>query len=167
VPPQYAEQVRRYYERLGAVDGRCRRRRRPRSRRRSCGAPPSGAAGGNPAWFALLVVLLLWGYSRAKLQPWVRVVAAAVKLLAVIILALCLLEPLFSGTRARAGANLFVVLADNSQSMTLRDRDATQTRAEQFNPSPPKPPPHGSRASVRISIFVNMHSTRSCTRTLT
>jgi len=88
---------------------------------------------------ALLLVLLLWGYSRAKLQPWVRVVAASVKLLAVVILALCLLEPLFSGTRAQPGANLFVVLADNSQSMTLRDRDAAQTRAEQLKALTAKP----------------------------
>ena len=42
------------------------------------------------------------------------------------LLCLCLLEPLFSGTRARPGANQFVVLADNSQSMTLQDRDADQ-----------------------------------------
>ena len=46
-----------------------------------------------------------------------RVLASAVKLVGILILALCLLEPLLSSNRARPGANLFVVLADNSQSI--------------------------------------------------
>jgi len=80
---------------------------------------------------AVLIVLLAWGYRRAGATPGVRTLAAAVKLLGILILALCLLEPLLTSNRARPGANLFVVLTDNSQSMTLRDRDAVQTRADQ------------------------------------
>jgi uncharacterized membrane protein len=80
---------------------------------------------------AVLIVLLAWGYRRAGATPGVRILAASIKLLGILILSLCLLEPLLTSNRARPGANLFVVLADNSQSMTLRDRDAAQTRADQ------------------------------------
>ena len=80
---------------------------------------------------AVLLAALVWGYWRAGLGRWLKWVAGALKALAVLLLALCLLEPLFSGARARPGANAFVILVDNSQSMTLRDRDAPQTRAEQ------------------------------------
>jgi uncharacterized membrane protein len=82
---------------------------------------------------ALMLALLAWGYWRAgaNLTPGLRLLAAGLKALGVAILALCLLEPLFSGTRARPGANLFVVLADNSQSMGLKDRGADQTRGDQ------------------------------------
>jgi uncharacterized membrane protein len=85
-----------------------------------------------------LLLLLVWGYWRAPADRWLRWLAPTVKFLGILILALCLLEPLFSGTRSKPGANLFVVLSDNSQSMTLHDRDAPQTRAEQFKAFVPK-----------------------------
>src|SRR5205814_7041171 len=44
--------------------------------------------------------------------------------------AVCLLDPLWSGQRARPGANLFVVMADNSQGMQIKDRDETRSRGE-------------------------------------
>ncbi|MGB7160923.1 MAG: glutamine amidotransferase, partial [Tepidisphaeraceae bacterium] len=80
---------------------------------------------------AVLIGLLAWGYWRAPSSRAVRVLAGALKLFAIAILAMCLLEPLITSNRARPGANLFVVLADNSQSMTLRDRDATRTRGDE------------------------------------
>ena len=88
-------------------------------------------------WFviplaALMLGLLLWGYLRASATPGLRLLAASLKTLGILILALCLMEPLLSGTRARPGANAFAILADNSQSMNLKDRDATQTRAAQL-----------------------------------
>src|SRR4029077_8141977 len=43
-------------------------------------------------------------------------------------LALFLLEPLLTGSRPRRGANAFVILADNSQSLLIRDDKTTQTR---------------------------------------
>ena len=81
---------------------------------------------------ALLLLLLVWSYSRGVISPRVRMLAAGLKALGVLVLAACLLEPLFSGTRARPGANLFVVLADNSQSMALRDRGQRRTRGEEL-----------------------------------
>src|SRR5688572_1741182 len=86
-----------------------------------------------------LLVLLVIGYWRAGSTPAVRLLAGAVKTLAILLLALCLLEPLFSGQRARPGANQFAVLADNSQSMTLKD--AGKTRGEQLKTLAGKPSP--------------------------
>ena len=71
----------------------------------------------------VLLLLVLAGYWRASgASRGLRLVAGALKLLGVLILAACLLEPLASGARARPGANQFVVLADNSRSMSLPSR---------------------------------------------
>jgi len=56
--------------------------------------------------------------------------AFALKLLAVGVLALCLVEPLWSGRRVKSGANLFLVVADNSRSMAVSDRGVAQTRGQ-------------------------------------
>jgi uncharacterized membrane protein len=87
---------------------------------------------------ALLLVLLVLGYRRAGATPGVRTLAASLKLLGVLLLALCLIEPLSSGTRARPGANQFALLADNSQSMTLHDQGGGATRADQLKSLAPK-----------------------------
>ena len=72
---------------------------------------------------ALLLLLVVAGYRRASAaSPALRLAAASLKLLGVAILAACLLEPLASGARARPGANQFVILADNSRSMSLPSR---------------------------------------------
>ena len=85
------------------------------------------------ATVALTLALLAWGYWRtgSNLRPGLRVLAAGLKAVGILVLALCLLEPMFSGTRARPGANLFAVLVDTSQSMALKDRGAERSRGEQ------------------------------------
>ncbi len=45
-------------------------------------------------------------------------------------LAFCLLEPLWSGQRARPGANLFAIVADNSQGLQIKDPGQPKTRGE-------------------------------------
>ena len=52
------------------------------------------------------------------------------KLAGVIALALCLLDPMRVGQRARPGANLFALIADNSQSMQVKDAGQPQSRGE-------------------------------------
>jgi uncharacterized membrane protein len=79
-----------------------------------------------------MFLLLVWGYHRAPSSISTRLIAAALKAVGVAVLALCLLEPLFSGHRVRPGANSFVVLADNSQSMMLRDQGALESRGEEL-----------------------------------
>jgi uncharacterized membrane protein len=75
-------------------------------------------------------LLLLWAYRRARAEGWVRGVCIFLKLLGLLALAACLLEPLWTGQRARPGANYFVLLADNSQSLQIKDRNTTRHRGE-------------------------------------
>ena len=143
VPPEYVEQVRRYYERLGQRQGGRQWRRdcqardgagRGRDERSShAGLGAHALARLHRCATALTLALLAWGYWRTgtNLRPGLRFASAGLKAVGLIVLALCLLEPMFSGTRARPGANLFVVLVDNSQSMALKDRGAEVSRGEQ------------------------------------
>ena len=83
------------------------------------------------ATFALVAaVLLVWTYRRAPVGGGVRATCLTLKLLGLLALAACLLEPLWSGQRAKPGANLFVILADNSQGMRIKDRGAATSRGE-------------------------------------
>src|SRR5262245_18378353 len=83
------------------------------------------------AGFALVALsLLIWSYARSRVSGGLRVVCLLLKLLGVLALVACLLEPLWTSERARPGANYFVVLADNSQGMKIKDRGATKSRAE-------------------------------------
>ena len=88
------------------------------------------------AWFwpaagvlGLAALLLFRGYRAAPPGP-ARWVCAGLKLLGLAALAFCLLEPLWSGQRAQPGANLFAIVADNSQSLAVKDRGASQSRGE-------------------------------------
>lgn len=78
----------------------------------------------------LVLALLIWSYRRAPRFGAAPAVAFCLKVLGVLILALCLIEPLWSGRRAKTGANLFVVVADNTDSMNIRDRGADHSRGE-------------------------------------
>ncbi|HVT83543.1 MAG TPA: glutamine amidotransferase, partial [Phycisphaerae bacterium] len=80
----------------------------------------------------LLVILVIsyWKAGGGAVTPFTRVAAGTLKLIAIALLAACLLEPMTSHTRARPGANKFAILADNSQSMMLKDKGEKQTRGE-------------------------------------
>lgn len=81
-------------------------------------------------FLAVALGLVIWAYHRESAHPALRAACAGLKLLGLLTLAACVLEPLWSGQRARPGANLFVVLADNSQGMQIKDKGATQSRGE-------------------------------------
>lgn len=85
-----------------------------------------------PAGGFLLVVvaLLAWTYLRAPADRMLRVSCASLKLLGLAALLACLLEPFWSGQRARPGANYLALVADNSQGMNIKDRNEPITRAE-------------------------------------
>jgi len=77
----------------------------------------------------LTFFFLVWSYRRST-GGFIRWACFVLKLLGVIALALCLLEPLWSGQRARPGSNLFAVIADNSQGMQIKDPGETRSRGE-------------------------------------
>src|SRR6266576_2712780 len=85
-------------------------------------------------WFAaavtgLSLVTLLWSYLAAP-RGGVRWICVGFKMLGFGALALCLLEPLWSGQRARPGANLFAIVVDNSLGLPIKDRGQTRTRTQ-------------------------------------
>jgi hypothetical protein len=83
-----------------------------------------------PLVAALLILLtfVFWAYARSTTSSSVRAVCAALKMVGIAALVLCLLEPLWSRQRAKPGANYFVVLADNSEGMQIKDRGEQQSR---------------------------------------
>ncbi|MDR3635670.1 MAG: glutamine amidotransferase [Isosphaeraceae bacterium] len=92
---------------------------------------------GSPRWLTGALVLLgiagiliLWSYARARAAGPVRAVCAALKGIAFAVLVLSLVEPLLTGSRPKQGANAFVILADNSQSLLVRDDRAGPSRGE-------------------------------------
>lgn len=83
------------------------------------------------AIFCVVVLsLLAWSYRNSPGGGGFRALCLLLKLIGVIALALCLLEPLWSRERARPGANYFAILADNSQGMKIKDRGASQPRGD-------------------------------------
>ncbi len=87
-----------------------------------------------PALAAGLVsaALVWWSYRRSPLPRLYRIWGAGLKVLGITALLLCLLEPVWTGERAKPGANLFAVIADNSQSMALRGEADGRSRGEQI-----------------------------------
>ncbi len=83
-------------------------------------------------WLALAVVLLFFSYRRLGGSRGIKRVCFVLKLLGFGLLLLCLLEPLWSQTRAKPGANYLAVLADNSQGMQIRDAGSGESRGEQM-----------------------------------
>ena len=93
---------------------------------------------GAPQWMlpasliaGALAVVVLWGYTRPYASSSVRVFAAVLKLVAILLLAFCLLEPMRSGTRPRPQANILPLLVDNSRSMLLKTDVGEESRREQ------------------------------------
>jgi len=80
--------------------------------------------------FAVAVVLLFWSYRQSVELGAIHKTAFCLKLLGVLVLLICLIEPLWSGKRAKSGANLFLVVADNSSGMNIRDQGITRSRGE-------------------------------------
>ncbi len=77
----------------------------------------------------LAATTLLWSYRSAP-AGFARWLCPMLKLVGFAALAVCLLEPLWSGQRVKPGANLFAVLTDNSQGLQIHDRGAVRNRGE-------------------------------------
>ena len=92
---------------------------------------------GSQTWLALVAALVLpaialvvWRSRGVGNDGWGTWLGPLFKIVALLLLGLCLLEPLWSGQRARPGANLFLILADDSQSLTMKDPGTTVSRGE-------------------------------------
>jgi uncharacterized membrane protein len=77
----------------------------------------------------LAVALVLAGH-RGATSRWVKIGCGLLKLTGIILLALVLLDPLWVGQRAKPGANFFALVADNSQSLLMKDVGESQSRGE-------------------------------------
>ncbi|MEE8467403.1 MAG: hypothetical protein V3T22_03050 [Planctomycetota bacterium] len=93
---------------------------------------------GAPAWIwpaSLMGLVLLgaiaWSYRHPGAATGARTTAAAFKLAGVLALLLCLTDPLERRVHARPGANQLLILVDDSRSLSVRDRGAAFTRAEE------------------------------------
>jgi uncharacterized membrane protein len=85
---------------------------------------PAGVAVG------VLAAALVWAGHRSAAERWVRLGCGLLKLAAVSALALCLLEPLWLRHRALPGANWFALVADNSQSLQIKDSGQSESRGQ-------------------------------------
>ena len=81
---------------------------------------------------AAALVAIAWGYRRVPISSGVQAACILLKVLGIAALFACLLEPLWSGQRARPGANVVALLADNSQGLGIKDRGETHTRGERL-----------------------------------
>jgi len=77
---------------------------------------------------ALGLAALVWSYIRGPAATWLRTACLLLKAAGIVLLAVCLVEPQWTGSRPKPGENRFLVVVDNSRSLTLADRGAGQTR---------------------------------------
>lgn len=82
------------------------------------------------AFGVTLAVALAWSWSQSRVSWPVRITGAVLKAAGISLLLIVLLEPMRSDLAPTPGANLVLVLADDSQSMAVRDAGQNKTRAE-------------------------------------
>lgn len=95
---------------------------------------------GSPEWIvpavALCLAALVFVFAGYRQVHGVRrpalMIAGILKAIACLLCAVILVEPLWTGKRPKSGANLFLVVADNSQGMQIRDKNSNQTRGQQL-----------------------------------
>ncbi|MEA3213120.1 MAG: hypothetical protein QOE70_6177 [Chthoniobacter sp.] len=80
------------------------------------------------ALFAAALAFVAWSYLRTDAPRRLRLACALLKLIGLAALLACLLEPMWSGQRAKPGANVLAIVADNSLSMKLHGRGEPETR---------------------------------------
>lgn len=74
--------------------------------------------------FAVGAIVFLWmGYAKSPLRGWPRGFAITLKFLGLMLLALCLMEPMLVDESAKKGANDLVILADNSRGLAIKNPD--------------------------------------------
>src|SRR5688572_16489346 len=82
------------------------------------------------ALFLVGLFFIYRSYAGTGLSASVRNISFLLKAVGLALLASILLEPTWTTSRPREGANLFAVVADNSMGLQLRDAGKKQTRSE-------------------------------------
>ena len=78
---------------------------------------------------AVGMAVLIWAYARSRTSVGTKASLLAMKIAALGLLGICLLEPMQRTQRPEKGANLMVVMADDSQSLQIKDQGQSETRA--------------------------------------
>ncbi len=78
------------------------------------------------------VIFVAWSYVRSAAAGPLKFACALLKLLGIAALLACLLEPMWSREKAKPGANVFAVVADNSRSLTLNEPGAKLSRGAEM-----------------------------------
>ena len=91
---------------------------------------------GNPTWILPAVIVAFVGILLALILNRQRIAQSPVgpilRIIGWVLLCLCLLNPLWSSSRPRSGANVVAVVADISRSHLVTTGKAKQTRADAF-----------------------------------
>lgn len=77
----------------------------------------------------LLVLITYWRFPQTGGWKWG---AAALKILGLLLLLFCVLEPLLAQKKPKKGANIFLVVGDNSESLQIKDAEAEEPRGEVY-----------------------------------
>jgi uncharacterized membrane protein len=97
---------------------------------------------GAPQWRYVAIILVLvaaavlaWSFAVTRSAGWLKAVCLLLKGAAVLLVAICLVDPQYVGSRPKPGHNQFLVLADSSRSLKLADRGARESRGEALKQS--------------------------------
>ena len=75
--------------------------------------------------------LAIWSYRHSPATSSTRRLGLSLRAIGLAALAACLIDPKWTETEPRPGANMFAILADNSQGMAIQDNGAAKTRSAQ------------------------------------
>ena len=106
---------------------------------------------------ALVILVSLWGYGRARLPLRLKLAGITLKTLGIALLCFCLLEPQWVREKTVPKANIIAVLADNSQGMTIRDAGSTTSRAEEMAEAL-KPIPGGWQEALDENFVIRRYT---------
>ena len=83
-----------------------------------------------PVALALVVAVgfVLWAYHKAPTDRKTRRICIGLKVLGIVLLLLCLVDPMVTEERAKPGGNLLALVADTSEGLNLTDAGASRSR---------------------------------------
>ena len=82
------------------------------------------------AILALAIGMILWAYHKAPVGSGARKLCMGLKILGILLLILCLFEPMTTEERPKPKANFLALVTDASESLNLTDGGSARSRAE-------------------------------------